>query len=355
MDIVGDHTNETLTGSSGDDTIQGMAGDDVLSGLGGNDSLEGDAGSDTLYGGEGNDVLEGSANPDLLDGGDGDDTLLGSAGDDTISAGGGEDVMDGDAGNDSIEGGTGNDAMSGSAGNDTMHGGAGDDTINGDTGEAGNDLLYGEDGNDTMNGSAGMDLLDGGAGDDEMTGGDGVDTFVFNFEVSGSTSTQTVTAWFRDGNKPASISDYSAWRAYDTQLDVWRAEMSVLHGADLESGNTYGLDIKVSGTSGKKPITTTYHFDGDSSYKYTETLTTLTVEGGGYDVVNDWTADMDQLVLNGLSNVATDDNYWAKVLTVDTNVLDLQTVFSFQGGSITLVGVDTTMQALIDAGQVTFG
>jgi len=55
----------------------------------------------------------------------------------------------------------------------------------------------------------------------------------------------------------------------------------------------------------------------------------------------------------GLGTDEAADNYWGNWLTADT-LEDGQTVISFDGGSITLVGVDTTLDALITGGQLLF-
>ncbi|OUS12290.1 hypothetical protein A9Q89_06515 [Gammaproteobacteria bacterium 53_120_T64] len=64
--IFGDHSDNTLVGSSEDEYLKGK---------GGNDSLYGDAGADRLEGGRGNDLLDGGAGDDFIDGGTGYDTL----------------------------------------------------------------------------------------------------------------------------------------------------------------------------------------------------------------------------------------------------------------------------------------
>ena len=137
--------------------------------------------------------------------------------------------------------------------------------------------------------------------------------------------------------------------------------MFALYDADANEADTYSLDIKVSGGSAKKPTTTTYHFNGDASYTFDQVsvTSTYTVEGEGHVTIPDWNSvngigNNDVLDLRGMSNDSTADNYWGNVLTTDT-LINGKTVISFDGGSITLIGVDTTIQTLIDAGQVTFG
>ncbi|MFN6133717.1 MAG: cadherin-like domain-containing protein, partial [Synechococcaceae cyanobacterium] len=206
-----------------------------------------------LDGGAGNDTIHGSSYNDSLIGGDGDDSLHGNNGNDSINAGLGADVINGGAGNDSIDAGDGHDTITAGPGHDTLDGGdganiaiyggsrsqysvigdtagltiydnrssnpdgidvvrnisilrfsdqdvsvesglvgvllegtAGDDssligTILNDTirGLAGNDLLSGLAGNDLLEGGEGNDTLQGGSGNDTLQGGAGLNRAVF--------------------------------------------------------------------------------------------------------------------------------------------------------------------------------
>ncbi|WP_332675685.1 calcium-binding protein [Aromatoleum sp.] len=261
----------------------------------------------------------------------------------------------GGTGEQTLTGSDGNDLMNGGNGNDVLYGGAGDDVLGvvATVAENGNDALYGEAGNDSLDGGNGNDTLVGGPGDDTLTGGSGDDTFAFNFTVT--SGSQLTTVYFRDGDAPSLNADYKAWYNYDTQLDAWRAELDNLYGGDLDAGETYDVDITVNGGTVKKPIYSTANFTGDNSYAYYETTTKATIEGEGTDVVLDWAAKgADKLVLNGLSDNATDAAYWGNFLTSDT-LTDGKTVISFDGGSITLVGTDASLADLVAGGYVQFG
>lgn len=248
VESYGDETNNTISGITGSASV-----DDIMYGLGGNDTLNGSTGNNTLYGGDGNDDLNGYTGNDYLDGGDGDDTLSGNNGDDHYFYSAGLDVMDDNAGTDILEisdawewgdltfkryvstgaddlsieidgsnsitllnhfdsgkswetlrlndgtgditmsmmvvetygtsgnntvagivyGGSVNDIMYGLEGNDTLNGGAGDDTLYGGDD---NDILNGDNDNDVLYGEAGTDTLNGGNNDDTLYGGDGNDT-----------------------------------------------------------------------------------------------------------------------------------------------------------------------------------
>ncbi|MBT5666731.1 MAG: hypothetical protein HOJ06_15435, partial [Rhodospirillaceae bacterium] len=79
-------TNQSITGSDGDDTLIGGAGDDNIDGGAGNDTLNGGDGDDTLTGGDGEDVVNGGVGADVLiaASGAGNDTYDGGEGIDTI-------------------------------------------------------------------------------------------------------------------------------------------------------------------------------------------------------------------------------------------------------------------------------
>lgn len=106
--IVGDATDETLTGGAENDTIEG---------LGGHDTLIGNGGDDLLDGGTGNDQITDDAN----------DTLIGAAGDDTLTTGQGLAYASGDEGNDRIVMNGGYYGGSGTSGR--AYGGDGDDVV----------------------------------------------------------------------------------------------------------------------------------------------------------------------------------------------------------------------------------
>ncbi len=131
-DIRGGQGNDTIFGSSVDDTLFGGKGDDILEGRDGNDKLQGGTGNDTLDGGDGNDSLRGRGGRDELNGGDGDDTLkggklrdslFGGSGNDLILGGTGRDILQGDAGRDILLGGVGRDQLFGGEGEDILIGG----------------------------------------------------------------------------------------------------------------------------------------------------------------------------------------------------------------------------------------
>jgi Putative glucoamylase/RTX calcium-binding nonapeptide repeat (4 copies)/Protein of unknown function (DUF3131) len=111
--ISGTGSNDTLTGSAGDDMICGLGGDDRIDGGGGDDTIYGDAGDDRIAGGPGADTAYGDEGDDRLEGGDGEDVLAGGPGADRITGGPGADHLEGGGGGDRCVGDAADDAPGG--------------------------------------------------------------------------------------------------------------------------------------------------------------------------------------------------------------------------------------------------
>jgi len=235
--LVGNLTDDTLTGTAVADILIGGDGNDTLYGLAGNDVLIGNSGADTLVGGAGTDSLIGGAGDDvylvnvstalileLAD--EGIDAVL-SSGSYRLSAalerltltGSGNTNGTGNALDNLITGNAGANRLNGAAGNDTLLGGLGDDVYVVDslgdvvteglnegkdrvdaavdwtlgdnfeklhligsaligTGNALDNLLLGNALANTLEGANGNDSLDGGAGADVLSGGAGNDVYV---------------------------------------------------------------------------------------------------------------------------------------------------------------------------------
>ncbi|NIC41788.1 hypothetical protein [Aquabacterium sp. A08] len=230
--------------------------------------------------------------------------------------------------------------------------------INGSNGV--DDTLVGTDGNDTIDGKTGADTITGGLGDDLLYGGNGAfsDTFVFNFTVSSktitTTTTETIDLLFRDGNTPNEANaDAVAWNNYVKQLEAWRAELEALGFTD-ENIETETAFI----TTSTKKTTLTKEYEWDNSFvgsrdvEVTETVNTITGEGN--DKIYQWGVanTADKLKFVGLSSDAEAVNYWDTWL--NSEVVGNDTKITFDGGSITLIGVTTTIEALVADGYVTF-
>ena len=238
--VVGDDSDNALTGTFFGDELQGLGGNDTLSGLGGADVFDGGAGDDTLDGGAGSDTASyasagaavavslaiagpqatGSAGIDMLlamenlTGGAFDDNLSGDAGDNVLSGLAGNDRLVGGAGNDTLRGGDGDDILIGGAGADVLDGGEGFDLVSYETiteaiplidfvvidlngpfwsDSAGDSLLSIEgvigsnlddfivgkaDVSEMLIGGVGGDVLYGGGGGDSLVGGVGDDLLI---------------------------------------------------------------------------------------------------------------------------------------------------------------------------------
>ncbi len=259
--------DQTIIGTSGEDTLRGGAGNDKIYGRGGKDKLIGGDGNDELYGEDGDDTLKGGLGDDILDGGLGNDKLSGGIGNDTLSGGDGDDTLKGQDGDDTLNGGLGNDNLLGGIGNDTLSGGNGDDTLNGEDGNdtlnggRGNDTLLGGDGDDILSGSNGNDTLDGGSGRDTLDGGRGDDTLNGNNGtdiIIGGRGSDTLT-----GGKGKDTFDFEGQRVgkdIDTITDL-NANKDVLDISDLISDfdpdnfdiNDY-VQLITDGTTGKTAL-----------------------------------------------------------------------------------------------------
>jgi Ca2+-binding RTX toxin-like protein len=184
-------TTGTALGGAGTDTLLSIM---HLSGGFYNDTLTGTTGNNSIYGGQGNDLIFATTGTDTYNGGAGADTVsyaslvaAVTANLDTGSATGGStdilisienvigtslaDTITGDLHINTIDGGTGNDVINAGSGDDTVFGGNGVDTIDG---SFHNDVLYGGTGSNVLGLSA-----------DTLIGGDGND--ILHFDNLGTT------------------------------------------------------------------------------------------------------------------------------------------------------------------------
>ncbi|WP_137818293.1 calcium-binding protein [Pseudomonas sp. 2FG] len=185
LDVTGVPDDETITGTSGNDTLNGdlidAEGTDTIYGGAGDDSLNGLLGNDVLFGEAGNDALDGGAGDDSLSGGLGDDSYVVDSLDDQI-------IESFDEGTDSVQSSV-NWILGDHQENLTLTGTA----ING----------FGNELNNLITGNASNNLLNGGLGDDTLIGGLGNDTYVVDnvldvvTELSdqGTDTVQTSITW----------------------------------------------------------------------------------------------------------------------------------------------------------------
>ena len=169
VDINGDNSNETITGTGKKDDISGSGGIDVLNGRGGDDVIDGGGGNDTIRGGVGKDSMIGGTGIDILDMTEGYtsstsvdlaagtivsnavtetatgfETVWGSGQSDNISGTNGANILEGRGGDDFLRGGLGIDHLYGDVGFDQLYANVADGSMTGETydGGADGDLLH---------------------------------------------------------------------------------------------------------------------------------------------------------------------------------------------------------------------
>jgi len=300
---IGTTEADLLIGDGSDDVLSGLAGRDTVRGEGGNDSLNGGADRDTVQGGDGDDTLIGGAGDDYLEGNVGSDTYVfgpgfgvdrinnyassyyddpdkldrilfnGSIGpgavtarrsyDDLILSVGdnevqvlrhfrGENYAIGE-----IEFSNGDiwdaaeilsQTQNGTADGDLLVGSGIDDTL---SGRAGRDTIQGEDGDDLLRGGADNDLIYAGVGDDTLEGGDGDDY------LEGGYGSDVYR--FGPGFGSARINNY-AYANYDTENKVDVIEFTGGIGPGAVAVRRTGNDLYLS--VGDNVIRVQSHFRG---------------------------------------------------------------------------------------------
>ncbi|RZJ43525.1 MAG: hypothetical protein EON86_05055, partial [Brevundimonas sp.] len=277
--------SQTLIGNATNNVITGRTGDDVLAGRGGVDSLNGGAGVDTadyslaaagvharldtmsaINDGDGAtdtfvsiEALVGSAFNDLLVGGVLNDRLSGGAGYDVLIGGAGDDILAGGAGaSNELYGGAGNDTYVLDA-NDTIveSAGGGVDTVQTTLGVLNlganvENLTYVGQGdftgngnvlNNIINGGIGEDILRGRGGNDTLNGGAGIDTADYAFATSGVYARLDLQRAFNDGEggtdsftsiealSGSAFDDLLVGSSGDDVLDGWLGRDVLIGGA----------------------------------------------------------------------------------------------------------------------------
>jgi Ca2+-binding RTX toxin-like protein len=175
-DVIDSISNQSLSGTSANDTIFAIGTDLTANAFEGNDTIFAIAGDDSIF-----EYTLTVRNSDYNDptqhgmqffGGAGHDVLWGSVFDDHLY---GDDIAGVESGDDVLHGLEGNDVLVGGIGNDTLYGDEGADTL---TGGAGNDYLFGGDSDGdqfVFNVGDGQDtILDEGGNDDRLIFGAGI-------------------------------------------------------------------------------------------------------------------------------------------------------------------------------------
>lgn len=259
--VEGSEYADTIVGDGSDNNLSGREGNDVIFGGDGHDTLRGGEGADELFGETGNDWLEASPGDDLLDGGSSDfDTAnfapwTGTTSGVTlnlsqiVTAGGYTNVVvasDGFAGTDylrdieNIHGSDHDDNLTGNSANNRFEGFAGNDHL---VGGGGNDWLHGDDDFDILEGGDGDDWLDGGENDDLLTGGSGRDQFRFTQFTNENNQTSFGQDTVTDFNISEDVLDLYSVPQFHSLTDLLSA--AVQDDTDVVISfitNTHGVD-----------------------------------------------------------------------------------------------------------------
>jgi len=284
--VIGNSSNNVLTGNGVANSLRGGFGNDVLQGGAGADLLDGGGGSDSASYAASSAGVTVSLVTGGGSGGDaaGDvlvsiESLTGSAFDDALTGDGGGNVLNGGAGNDILRGGAGPDWLDGSAGNDlvsywdssvgvtanlaTGQGSGGD--AQGDVylgiemlnGSQGNDALTGNAGANSLFGWGGTDILRGGAGADRLDGGAGTDLISYwdsSVGVTVNLLTGIGTGGDAQGDGYGSVENVNGSQGGDSLIG--NAVANVLNGySGADSLNGGGGQDVLDGGAGKDTLT----------------------------------------------------------------------------------------------------
>lgn len=382
---AGDGSDETITGTAGNDILYGGDGTDTLYGVGGDDTLYGSsdyrptADGDRLYGGDGDDQLAIAVSRDapagaLLDGGGGEDVAVievqayetlanghGSylaaefrlgTGDSHLTLGGADVLLvrsaerlvyRGDAGADTVTGGAGDDLIDAGAGTLHLDGGAGLDLASFDLSGASQDLTLIAGGQSSLGSN-------GSIRDIEAFGwvrtGSGRDTIATGDMVPASTSIWNSIPSDLDGDffDDPSVPDFGAW--VTSRVDAGAGDDTITGGNgrdELRGGS--GADI-IQGGDGDDVL----YADRDIATREVGVGADDVVHGGaGNDTVVGGTGQDrlygddgdDTLMWRGSGAADTlDGGAGQDRLAIDTGLTSPDDTFSVSVGARTLVHLD---------------
>ncbi len=231
--IAGSHHGDTLTGDGADNALNGWGGDDIIHGRGGNDTISGATGSDTIHGEDGADLLEGNEGNDQLVGGAGNDILNGREDNDSLFGSAGDDILDGGAGSDFMDGGDGSDIyiVRGDSGADTISNMRQADSTDRDVigyqgGVVRENLWFQRVGNDMLVSIVGTATTTTIANWFVTTSSVERTNFKIDFFVAQqwsvrSMNSEAMVAFMATRAKPASQSEFDAWRSNPSVLAQW--------------------------------------------------------------------------------------------------------------------------------------
>jgi Ca2+-binding RTX toxin-like protein len=348
-DAGGIVTNDTLSGTSGNDRFfPGKGADTIDGGAGNNDYLEINNSTDTAHTNYTTNAITGGFNNGTTFQNIEIVNFTTGSGDDNINLGELRAVVSAGAGNDTIVGGVTVvwDIVGIPPARNEIYGGDGNDTITSlsfifpgpgsflQTAP----LLDGGSGNDTLNGGSGNDILNGGTGNDSLTGGGGNDTYVV--DSAGDIVTEVA------GAGVDTVESSIFYTLTDNVENLTLTETGNINGI----GNS--LDNKIVGNSGNNIIDGGVGADnmsggaGNDTYivdNFSDLVTELA--GAGVDTVQasinyNLTANVENLTLTGTANTSGLGNGLGNIITGNTGDNRL----NGDGGNDTLnggIGIDT--------------
>ncbi|MBL6076709.1 carboxypeptidase regulatory-like domain-containing protein [Belnapia sp. T18] len=344
-------------GTQGDDIAVGSSAGTSFHGGGGDNLLIGGAGNDTFHGGAGNTTFIGNGGTDLYIGGTGNDLYhLNAAGEAIVEqVNGGQDmVVSGfsitlatNVENLILTRGAGNLAGTGNAAGNTLVGNEGGNVLRG---MAGNDTLQGHAGSDWLQGGEGDDSLEGGIGTDQLSGGTGNDRLN---GASGQGDADILIGGAGDDtyivDSASDLISEAAGGGIDTVIAAFTAPAYAL-GAELENlvlggavrtGNGNALDNRITGNALSNWLVGQAGSDtleglggGDVLHGGSGADSFVFGRGTGQDLVGDFTAGEDRLLLEGLGFSSFADVQAHMTEVSGSTVIDLG-----QGDGIRLHGV----------------
>ena len=204
-----------ILGNGSDNSLSGTSSADSLWGFGGNDTLDGGAGKDMMSGGTGNDVYYVDSSGDVVteNAGEGTDTVrtslaytLGATLENLTLTGSGNLKATGNAAANAITGNSGDNSICGLGGADTLDGGSGVDTVIysassagvnvslatglGSGGDAQGDVLSNIE---NVTGTSYADTIEGNGGNNVLKGSSGNDTLTYAHAAAGVTMNLSLT------------------------------------------------------------------------------------------------------------------------------------------------------------------
>ena len=259
--IIGNSSDNILTGSSQDDIISAESGTDTVYGGAGDDVINAGSGTKEYYGGDGDDTIYSSGAGSYYGGNDNDYMTVGNGVSETLDGGAGIDTLDTTTYNslyninmttgvtnfvgesfvnfENLIMGNGGGTIVGTFGANIITGGTGSESV---LAGFGSDTIYGGDGDDFLDGEGSTDFVYGGAGNDTvyMADGDGGDSFF--------------------GGADVDTADFTGISSFDMVIDLAAETYAFSSGGtlntieDFENVNAGGGDDTITGNNAANTV-----------------------------------------------------------------------------------------------------